>query len=53
MSERDGWAHLWLCNAAGGAVKNLVLKYPGWRAREGFGQEKLGVPGEPDDPLAR
>ena len=37
----------------GGAMKNLVLKYPGWRAREGFGQEKLGVPGEPDDPLAR
>jgi len=27
-----------------------VLKYPGWRAREGFGQPALGVPGEPDDP---
>jgi len=37
----------------GGALKNLVLKYPGWRAREGFGQERLGVPGEADDPLAR
>jgi YHS domain-containing protein len=34
----------------GGAMKNLVLKYPGWRAREGFGQPRLGVPGEPDDP---
>ena len=36
----------------GGTLKNLVLKYPGWRAREGFGQERLGVPGEEDDPLA-
>jgi YHS domain-containing protein len=35
----------------GGAMKNLVLKYPGWRAREGFGQPRLGVPGEPDDPV--
>ena len=34
----------------GGAMKNLVLEYPGWRAREGFGQPRLGVPGEPDDP---
>lgn len=34
----------------GGTLKNLVLKYPGWRAREGFGQPRLGVPGEPDDP---
>jgi YHS domain-containing protein len=34
----------------GGTLNNLVLKYPGWRAREGFGQPRLGVPGEPDDP---
>jgi YHS domain-containing protein len=33
----------------GGAFNNLVFKYPGWRAREGFGQPRLGVPGEPDD----
>ena len=33
----------------GGILKNLVLKYPGWRAREGFSQEALGVPGEADD----
>jgi YHS domain-containing protein len=37
----------------GGFWNNMVLKYPGWRAREGFGQPALGVPGEPDDPLAR
>ena len=37
----------------GGTLNNLVLKYPGWRAREGFGQPRLGVPGEPDDNLAR
>jgi Uncharacterized conserved protein len=34
----------------GGSLNNLVFKYPGWRAREGFGQERLGVPGEADDP---
>lgn len=33
MSERDGWAHLWLYNVANGAVKNLVT--PGdWVVRE-------------------
>lgn len=35
----------------GGALQNLVLKYPGWRAREGFSQPRLGVPGEPDDTI--
>jgi hypothetical protein len=35
----------------GGFWKNMVTKYPGWRAREGFSQPALGVPGEPDDPL--
>jgi YHS domain-containing protein len=35
----------------GGTLNNVVLKYPGWRAREGYSQEALGVPGEPDDPL--
>lgn len=29
----------------GGTLRNLFLKYPGWRAREGFGQPALGVPG--------
>lgn len=39
----------------GGILDNLVFKYPGWRAREGFGQPRLGVPGESDDivPVAR
>ena len=32
----------------GGAFHNL-FKYPGWRAREGFSQPALGVPGESDD----
>ena len=35
----------------GSLLDNLVFKYPGWRAREGYGQPALGVPGEPDDPL--
>lgn len=35
----------------GGALNNVLFKYPGWRAREGYGQERLGVPGEADDPL--
>ena len=34
----------------GGGFRNIVLKYPGWRAREGFSQPALGVPGEADDP---
>ena len=34
----------------GGFWNNMVAKYPGWRAREGFGQPALGVPGEADDP---
>jgi YHS domain-containing protein len=34
----------------GGTLNNVLFKYPGWRAREGFGQQRLGVPGEPDDP---
>ena len=33
----------------GGSFENLVLKSPGWRAREGYGQPALGVPGESDD----
>ena len=33
----------------GGALDNLVFKYPGWRAREGYSQPALGVPGEWDD----
>lgn len=33
----------------GGLMNNIVLKYPGWRAREGFSQPALGVPGEQDD----
>jgi YHS domain-containing protein len=34
----------------GGTLNNLLFKYPGWRAREGYSQERLGVPGEADDP---
>ena len=34
----------------GGGLRNIVLEYPGWRAREGHGEPALGVPGEPDDP---
>ena len=34
----------------GGLLDNVVFKYPGWRAREGYGQPALGVPGEADDP---
>lgn len=34
----------------GGTLNNVLFKYPGWRAREGYGQERLGVPGESDDP---
>jgi YHS domain-containing protein len=37
----------------GGTFNNLVFKEPGWRAREGFGQPRLGVPGEADDDVAR
>ncbi len=29
----------------GGVFQNLFLKYPGWRAREGYGQPALGIPG--------
>ncbi len=29
----------------GGTILNLFLKYPGWRAREGYSQPALGVPG--------
>jgi YHS domain-containing protein len=36
-----------------GGLDNIVLKYPGWRAREGHDQPALGVPGEPDDPESR
>ena len=37
----------------GGFWNNMVTKYPGWRAREGFSQPPEGVPGEPDDPPGR
>ena len=29
----------------GGFVNNIILKYPGWRAREGYGQPALGAVG--------
>jgi YHS domain-containing protein len=29
----------------GGVLYNLFVKYPGWRAREGYGQPALGIPG--------
>ena len=37
----------------GGALANLVYKRAGWRAREGVGQPRLGVPGEDDDGAPR
>ncbi|MEO7811036.1 MAG: YHS domain-containing (seleno)protein [Usitatibacter sp.] len=37
----------------GGIIDNVVFKKPGWRAREGYGQQPLGVPGEADDKVAR
>ena len=40
-----------LNNDTGGALNNVLFKYPGWRAREGYSQERLGVPGETDDPI--
>jgi len=33
----------------GGYLHNMFVKYPGWRAREGWDQPALGVPGEWDD----
>lgn len=30
----------------GGLARNLLVKPPGWRARDGFGQPPLGVPGD-------
>ena len=29
----------------GGTIRNLFIKYPGWRAREGYSQPALGFPG--------
>ncbi len=34
----------------GGRWRNMVTKYPGWRAREGFGQPVLGISGEDGPP---
>jgi hypothetical protein len=34
----------WPTYDPGGMLKNLVLKSPGWRAAEGFGQPALGYP---------
>lgn len=31
----------------GGSLNNLLLKYPGWRAREGYSQPRVGLSGEP------
>ncbi len=36
----------------GGLVANLIFKYPGWRAREGFGQPALGLVGTDPCPPA-
>ncbi|MBL8386123.1 MAG: hypothetical protein JNM90_23775 [Burkholderiales bacterium] len=36
----------------GGPVNNLLFKYPGWRAREGFGQPALGLVGTDPCPPA-
>ena len=37
----------------GGTLNNIVFKSAGWRAREGYGQKALGIPGEADDYVAR
>ena len=34
----------------GGRWRNMVTKYPGWRAREGYGQPALGISGEDGPP---
>ena len=34
----------------GGRWRNIVTKYPGWRAREGFSQPALGISGEDGPP---
>ncbi len=31
----------------GGGLNNFILKYPGWRAREGYSQPRVGLSGEP------
>lgn len=36
----------------GGLTRNLLIKYPGWRAREGFGQPALGLVGTDPCPPA-
>jgi hypothetical protein len=36
----------------GGLLRNLLTKYPGWRAREGFGQPALGLVGSDPCPPA-
>ena len=36
----------------GGLIQNLLIKYPGWRAREGFGQAALGLVGTDPCPPA-
>ena len=30
----------------GGGLNNFILKYPGWRAREGYSQPRVGLSGE-------
>ena len=35
----------------GSMLDNVLFKPPGWRAREGYSQQRLGVPGEADDPF--
>lgn len=51
LRRRNPQAHL--DYDTGGFWKNIVLKEPGWRAREGHSQPALGVPGEHDDPGTR
>ena len=34
----------------GGGLNNFVLKYPGWRAREGYSQPRVGFSGEAGAP---
>jgi YHS domain-containing protein len=42
--EKQNPGKSWPSYDPGGMVQNLVLKQPGWRAAEGFGQPALGYP---------
>ena len=51
---RQEWARRYpdkpLTYDTGGRIRNMVTKYPGWRAREGWNQPQLGISGEDGPP---